>query len=105
MDSKLSLIRLVSTSPDNDGLSEYAVIDDDNLELLKHTNQNQQQMINYRLALTTEATESAGIYILATEGNSQGFIGHTKLSKIRSWYEVINNVQIDHNGFISKTNN
>ena len=46
MNKKLSLIRIVLTTPDDKGFSDYAVIDEDNLDLLKHAETNKNQLIS-----------------------------------------------------------
>lgn len=102
-EEKQYLVRLVFKTPD-ENFSDLAVVDEETFNVLKEFN-DKSEAIHYKVASTTEATEIGGIYILASQGNPTGYAGYTTTDQIRSWYQVIDNIYIDHNGLISKANN
>lgn len=98
------LVKLIFAEPDNYGYSSYAIIDDDSFEKIKEylAGEENDQLLAYRPATTTEMTQSSGVYYVPNEGKTNGFCGYTKLSDISRCILIIKDVKVDHNGLTHK---
>lgn len=98
------LVKLVFSEPDNDGYSSYAIVDSDTFANIKDhlAGYDEDELIVYQPATTTEMTQSSSVYYVPNEGNPSGFCGYAKLSDITRCVLIIKDVKVDHNGLTHK---
>lgn len=112
--NKLSLIKFTFTTPSDDGYSDLGVVRNEDLALLQAgltrtktsltaiSPDYRNVEINYQVAESIEASPDNWMYRLPNEGSLKGTMSYATLDRIRNWYVIMNDVLIDHNGFISK---
>lgn len=109
-----SLIKFTFTTPSDSGYSDLGIVNDEDLALLQAgltrtktsvtaiSPDYRNVEINYRVVTKIETAPDNWLYQVSNEGSITGTMSYATLDRIRNWYVIMNDVMVDHNGFISK---